>query len=274
MWLHLLIACFSIVLSAQNAVNSGNAQTGNWKLLWTAEVKGNSVEVDNLGDIYVLANQDVIKYKSSGQLFRSYSNKSLGNISRIDVSNPLKILVFYKDLSRLVFVDNTLSEQKENVYLERFEREFASLACTSNDENGIWLYDPVAFSLTRYNQKMNIKAEVLNINQLTGKAINPVWMTERGNRLYLVDSQNGIMMFDIFGTYLKTLPIKGLTKLWVDGELLVTLNENKELIISSSTGLEQKSIALPENNFTDMCWNAGKVYVLNKNRLTVYETSN
>jgi hypothetical protein len=274
MWLHLLIACFSIALSTQKVVNSSDTQSVNWKVLWSAEVTGNSVEVDNLGDVYVLANQDVIKYKSTGQLFRSYSNKSLGNISRIDVSNPLKILVFYRDLSRLVFVDNTLSEQKENVYLERFDREFASLACTSNDENGIWLYDPVAFSLTRYNQKMNIKAEVLNINQLTGKTINPIWMTERGNRLYLVDSQNGIMVFDIFGTYLKTLPIRGLTKLWIDGDLLVALNESKELIISSSTGLEQSRVALPDADFTDMCWNAGKVYILNKNRLIVYETSN
>jgi hypothetical protein len=246
----------------------------NWKPRWTVPVKGNALEVDNLGDVYVLANQDIIKYRSNGQFYRSYSNKSLGNISRIDASNPLKTLVFYRDLSRLVFIDNTLSEQQDNVYLERFGREFASLACTSNDENGFWLFDPVAFSLTRYNQKMNVKAEVLNINQLTGKTINPIWMIERGNRLYLVDAKNGILLFDIFGTYLKTIPLIGITKLWVDGDLLIALNEKKELTQSTITGMEQKLISLPENDFADICWNAGRLYVLGKEKLTVYETKN
>ena len=246
----------------------------NWKPRWTVPVKGNALEVDNLGDVYVLANQDIIKYRSNGQFYRSYSNKSLGNISRIDASNPLKTLVFYRDLSRLVFIDNTLTEQQENVYLERFEREFASLACTSNDDNGFWLFDPVSFSLTRYNQKMNVKAEVLNINQLTGKTINPVWMTERGNRLYLVDSKNGILLFDIFGTYLKTIPLIGITKLWIDGDWIVGLNESKILVRSTISAIEQDSIRLPESDFVDIYWSAGRLCILGKEKLTVYETEN
>jgi len=267
-WLFFCLSFVSLQFYAQE-----NLQP-RWKMRWSVPVKGNAIEVDNLGDVYILANQDILKYKNGGQFYRSYSNKSLGNISRIDVSNPLKTLVFYRDLSRLVFIDNTLSEQKENVYLERFEREFASLACTSNDENGFWLFDPVAFSLTRYNQKMNVKAEVLNINQLTGKAINPVWMIERGNRLYLVDSKNGVLLFDIFGTYLKTIPIHGITKLWVDGELLVALNDKKELIQCSVSGIDREIIPLPETDFGDIGWNAGRLYLLGKEMLTVYESEN
>jgi hypothetical protein len=243
-----------------------------WTPAWSVSVKGNAVEIDNLGDVYVVSNQDIIKYKSNGQLYRSYSNKSLGNISSIDASNPLKTLVFYRDLSRIVFIDNTLSEQQDNVYLERFGREFASLACTSNDENGFWLFDPVAFSLTRYNQKMGVKAEVLNINQLIGKTINPISMTERGNRLYLVDPRNGILLFDIFGTYLKTIPINGITRLWVDGEVLIALNEKKKLIRSSAKGIEQEILDIPEGDCVDLGWNAGKLYILGKEKLTVYET--
>lgn len=271
MKLYWIFVCLSLIPRSMHAQDSLQQK---WKEFWSVAVKGNTIEVDNLGDVYVLANQDIIKYKNGGQLYRLYSNKSLGNISRIDVSNPLKTLVFYRDLSRLVFIDNTLSEQQDNVYLERFGREFASLACTSNDENGFWLFDPVAFSLTRYNQKMNIKAEVLNINQLTGKTINPIWMLERGNRLYLVDAKNGILLFDIFGTYLKTIPLIGITKLWVDGDLLIALNEKKELTQSTITGIEQKLISLPERDFADICWNAGRLYVLGKEKLTVYETGN
>jgi hypothetical protein len=272
MKLCLIFFCLSLLPLSTHAQDDALQQ--KWKERWSIPAKGNAVEVDNLGDVYVLDNQDIIKYKHGGQLYRLYSNKSLGNIGSIDVSNPLKTLVFYRDLSRLVFIDNTLSEQKENVYLERIEREFASLACTSNDENGFWLFDPVGFSLTRYNQKMNVKAEVLNINQLTGKTINPVWMLERGNHLYLVDAKNGILLFDIFGMYLKTIPLIGITKLWVDGELLIALNEKKELTQSTITGIEQKLISLPENDFTDICWNAGRLYLLGKEKLTVYETEN
>jgi hypothetical protein len=274
MLLHFLFAFLSTVSVYHNKNTTPSDSSQKWKEAWSVSAQGNAIDVDNLGDVYLVANQDLIKYKNNGQLFRSYSNKSLGSISSIDVSNPLKILLFYKDLSRLAFIDNTLTEQKESLYLERFEREFSSLACTSNDENGIWLYDPVAFSLTRYNPKMNIKAEVKNINQLTGKAINPTWMIERGNRLYLVDTQNGILTFDIFGTYLKTIPLKGITKLWVAGEMLVALNDKRELLTSSLSGIEQETIALPTADFIDICWNGGKIYMLDKQRLTVYEALN
>lgn len=263
-----------IILSLHVLTASINAQDTlpqKWLKQWSVQVNGNSINVDNLGDVYVVAKQDIMKYKNGGQLYRLYSNKSLGEISCIDVSNPLKTLVFYRDLSRLVFIDNTLSEQKESIYLEQIEREFASLACTSNDENGFWLFDPVAFTLTRYNQKMQVKAEVQNIHQLTGKTINPLWMIERGNRLFLVDAKNGILLFDIFGTYLKTIPLLEITKLWVDGDMLIALNEKMELIQGSFSGIEQRRIALPENDFTDICFLAGKLYILGKEELTVYE---
>jgi len=105
MKLYWIFVCLSLLPISTHAQDSLQQK---WKELWSVAVKGNTIEVDNLGDVYVLANQDIIKYKNGGQLYRLYSNKSLGNISRIDVSNPLKTLVFYRDLSRLVFIDNTI----------------------------------------------------------------------------------------------------------------------------------------------------------------------
>ena len=68
------------------------------------------LEVDKLGLVYLVNNgNEIIKLQGEQILFR-YSSKRLGNITRLDVSNPQKVLVYYGDYYQVVFLDNTLSE--------------------------------------------------------------------------------------------------------------------------------------------------------------------
>ena len=45
----------------------------------------------------------VIKYDANGIYISRFSSKLSGKIQYVDVSNPLKILVAYKDFSRILF---------------------------------------------------------------------------------------------------------------------------------------------------------------------------
>ncbi|UPT66170.1 MAG: hypothetical protein M0D57_17035 [Sphingobacteriales bacterium JAD_PAG50586_3] len=70
----------------------------------TQTVSGTKLYVDKLDNVYVINDNEIFKYKPDGKLFNRYSNKSLGKVTMIDVSNPLKILLFYKDFSRIVYL--------------------------------------------------------------------------------------------------------------------------------------------------------------------------
>jgi glutaredoxin-related protein len=77
-------------------------------------IRGDVVDfaVDNLDNVYVLASTDQLKkYNSGGDSVAVFNNvKKFGKISTIDVSNPLKVLLYYKDFSTIVVLDRLLAK--------------------------------------------------------------------------------------------------------------------------------------------------------------------
>jgi hypothetical protein len=65
----------------------------------------------------------------------SGDNKNLGDISFVDASNMLRILVFYKDFLQVVFLDNTLSANGETVSFDKIGFQQAQLVCSSHIGN-------------------------------------------------------------------------------------------------------------------------------------------
>ena len=75
---------------------------------------------------------------------------------------------------------------------------------------------------------------------------NPDFMVEKDNAVYLNDPSIGIMVFDIFGNYSKTVPIKGLKKFQVFQDQIVYF-ENNRLNAYGLISLDLKSIQLPDS---------------------------
>lgn len=258
----LLLVCLSLQLNAQ--------APEPWKLLWAKPEKADMLFTDRLGDVYTAKGDALVKYKSDGTLYRVYSNKSLGKITRVDATNPLKIIVFYQDLSRIVFVDNTLSESGEALRLENLEKEQVSQVCWSYD-NGIWLYDPVNFSLSRLDQRLSMNVDIRNLNQILGFAPIPQWMEESGNHLYMSIPGRGILQFDIFGTYLRNIPIRDAEQFRVAGEYILYQNKNQELNVYSMKSLQNTAWVIPGATFQDFSFVQNKLYVLQNDSLKAYQ---
>ena len=77
----------------------------------------------------------------------------------------MKIVVFFRDFSKIVVLDNTLTEQGGVLDLNEVSLEETSLVCTSYN-NGIWYYNPLKFQLTRLEhstKNINTSANISNI---------------------------------------------------------------------------------------------------------------
>lgn len=188
------------------------------------EFKGKAFTTDQTGSYYEIYSNQLIKIGKNGQRQFTYSNNILGEISSVDVSNPMKIVVFFKDFSKVVVLDNTLTEQGGVLDLNEISLEETALVCSSYN-NGIWYYNPVKFQLTRIENTINITNTSANISTLLNKNIQPNFLVEFNNRIYLNDSTQGVLVFDIYGTYLKTLPILGLTTFQVKEKYLLYVNQ-------------------------------------------------
>ena len=70
---------------------------------------GNSLTTDQFGYYYEISDTQIKKYTEKGEVYRTYSNNVLGVIAHVDVSNPYKILVYFRDFTKILILDNFLS---------------------------------------------------------------------------------------------------------------------------------------------------------------------
>ncbi|MGL4598546.1 MAG: hypothetical protein ACRCYO_13595 [Bacteroidia bacterium] len=186
----------------------------------TIATTAKEMTTDPLGNVYLAQNDELNKYDASGNLVRNYSDKTFGTISSIDATNPLRILVFNRDFARIAFLDNTLTANGDPVRLEMLGFANASLAASSHD-NGLWIYDPLNYELIRFDRNLAIERRTGNLAQLIGIDLHPDFMMQQENYLLLNDPNRGVFLFDIFGTYIKMLPITAMHSMQIKQEKLI-----------------------------------------------------
>ncbi len=193
-----MIAVFQLIgcstqkqLTKQEVPEENYLIKGNYKL----------IEGDHLGNIYLVGHDNGIEVydKQFKKLFQ-YSIRRYGNISEIDVRNPQKILVYYGNYLKVVFLDNTLSQIKE---LDLEVLGYWDVQCVAlSRDNLIWMYDPVNGRL----QKINDSGEVVLSSNETFSAnadiVNTQNMTIVQDKV-LINIGEKVLMFDEFGNYIK-----------------------------------------------------------------------
>ncbi|MCH8331325.1 MAG: hypothetical protein IH946_08075 [Bacteroidetes bacterium] len=234
------------------------------------EVNARFLTTDNLRQFYVIANNNELqKYDVKGNLLKTYSEKKHGQLKYLSADNPMKLLLFYPDFYFLVMLDNTLSETG-SINLQRLNFQLPKAVCISFD-NRIWLYDELNFQLIKIDENGLVVQQSENLLTLLGIALKFNFLTEENNWLYVNDPDVGILIFDIYGTYNKTLPIKGLDYFQVVQDNIIYYKDGK-LIRYNNLTFEEQEIPMPpdisgvkqvriENNL---------LYILTKNGVVLF----
>lgn len=171
--------------------------------------KNCQVKVDGFKNIYVITPNEITKYNNLGIKQKTFSVKRYGKIDFVDVTNPLKILVYYKDFQQVVFLDNQLTSKSTMISLETMNLEQTSLICSSAN-NSFWIFDKQNNALQRFNDESKTLVKTGNLKRILDIDLNPNYMQEHNGYLYLNCPNEGIVVFDIYGTFYKTIPIKKL----------------------------------------------------------------
>lgn len=167
--------------------------------------KNANITIDHFGNIYVFTNRVIDKYNSSGRLLYSYSVTNASSITTVDVVNPLRILVFFRDINQVTFLDNTLSETGISLNLTSIDLPLTSWVCNSISK-GFWVFDSQNIELIHVSNTLETISKSGNLALVLQKELNITGMKEFNNELYLM-GESSILVFDIFGTYHKEIPI-------------------------------------------------------------------
>ena len=237
-------------------------------LLNSSKAMGNKISSDALENIYVSSNTSIWKTSSQNSQNFVFDNKKSGNITHIDASDPMKILVFYKDLSLITFLDNFMAESSFNVSLSDFNLDQAEIVCRSIN-NGIWVYDLKQDKLVKINYELKVEVEILNIQRIIGEDFSPKQMLERSTGLYLNDPMKGIYVFDNYGSYLRKIPETNISKFTVIDNIIAFRKGNNISTLNTQT-LELNTI-YKDSLMTDFSISAKKLYILNDDSLHIYK---
>lgn len=172
---------------------------------------------DELGNVYALRGDELELFDKRGQSWLRNSVKTFGRIAFIDAFYSLKPMVFSPEQGQLAVLDNTLSVQGSIMNLPRMGYPQVVLACMSV-QNSFWFFDERELVLMRMDAQVRQLANTGRLDQLLGFTPKPTSMQEHDSRLYVNDPGQGIHVFDLFGTYMRTIPILGATSFEVRGE--------------------------------------------------------
>ena len=224
------------------------------------DCKADRIDSDMFGNLYVIRNTVLLKYDTSGNFLRQYSNFKLGNIHSMSVANNQKLFLFYRESGCFVLLNNVLAPIEEPVRLSRFLSGIYSLACPSY-EQGFWCYDQINRQLLRFDRFFVQTNESVFLTDY-GRDFNPVQLMEIDEKmLVLFDPKAGALFFDKFGTFIKKLQIPNASEIQVSGDLIF-YNQNNLLFAYNYQTLDLRTYEFPIENIKQIIFNQRGFYLL------------
>jgi hypothetical protein len=226
-------------------------------------------DLDNFGNILVAQKDKLQKIDADGKVLFEQSLKKFGEIASIDARNPMKILLFSEEQQSVFYVDNTLSNQENEIDLNEFDITYATKISASNRPDKIWVYD-------QENSKINLissnKSQTQQIENILGLLdLNKVnQFFEAQDFLWILDNEKGIYQFDLYGTLISSFEMSGISYLDVDDNYLYILKGNSIIIQDKSNSLQQKIINLPEKDLVKFKFQDKKFTCETKNAIFIY----
>lgn len=267
----LIILSFLIFPSCSAKTTPPPTDTSAYELIKKIDIQAKWMATDKLQQLYLITTEnEVIKYSPEGtELFR-FSNNTLGDLTHIDITNPFSVLLYYPDFLTIYTLDRTLNKTGE---FSLFDLNLTNVETVGmSNDNNVWLYDFVFYRIKKINRKGEVLREsIINLSNEFESPLQPNFILERENWLYVNDPNLGILVFDIYAQYQKTIDIKNLTHFQIiDNQLIY--KEKEQLKSFHLKSLATQIIDLPEGISLEnqIAIQKSKLFVRKKKGVEVY----
>jgi hypothetical protein len=230
------IVCLCFLLAAGQQAISQETQAeglqvpatfGSFQLVRTFPPGIVDFNVDALGNIYVLnADNQLKKLSPAGDSLAVFNDvRRYGKIATIDATNPLKILVYYREFTTVIELDrylnivNTIDLRKQNI----LQAKAVSLAY----DNNVWVFDEQEAKLKRIGDDGSLVDQTSDFRQLFDSVPDPVIIRDQGGLVYLYDPAKGVYAFDHYGALKTHIDLPGWLDFDVIGKNLIGRDDKK-----------------------------------------------
>ena len=268
--LFLTSACIAV---AQNTTTSNIQENKVESFELINKIIGNFkyINIDRLNNIYVItADNHLKKINEQGDSISVFNDIiKYGPPTFLDVNNPLKPLVYYKNYSTIIVLDqflqfsNSMNLRNKNISNVRI--------IAGAYDNNIWIFDEQDSKIKKLDNNLQLLIESNDIRILTGKSPSPNQLFDYNKQLYLYDKKNGFYIFDYYGGYKNNLPFLNWENTAINNNTLYGFTKNI-LHTYDLQSFHLKDIQLPDFFIESKSIKAinGKLYLLKKDGIEVY----
>lgn len=184
-----------------------HAQSYYFQKTDSIKTKIDAFSVDNFGRISFIQNDVIVCVSSTLDTLFKTSLKSF-RPNYIESSKSFRTLLFDRERSIIHFLDNTMTDIHGEIDLINLDIQLPWLVCESFGGNTIWVLDAGAMRLMRINENLQRVQLTENLNLYFEDNNLPTAMMEAHDKLFMLVPEKGILIFDLFGTYIKTIASK------------------------------------------------------------------
>ena len=260
-------------IAIQDSTNvQGEKQDSTFKYLKTIPGSYTYLDVDVLGNIYLITEKNQLKkIRPNGDSLAVFNDvKKFGNPTLLDVSNPLKILLYYKNFSTVVVLDRFLALRSTINF--RNQNIFKIKTLANSYDNNIWIFDEQNVSLKKINDEGNVLSETLDLRQLFDTVPSPTQIIDKNNFVYLYDESRGFYIFDYYGSFKNNLPFLNWKHVTVyNNKLMGFVDDNFYSYEINSINLKNYKLPNIFKDYIDIKTTNGKIYLLKKEGVEIYD---
>lgn len=241
------------------------------QLIKQIEKTADFITTDRLGNLYAVKDNHIWMYNKDGDSLRAFNSQRFGKVTHLDCSDPYQLLAFFQDYNLVLFLDNFLSQNGEVIDLQTMGLDQVTLASHSR-EGGFWVFDQMRQKVFHLNDNLDITHESVNFMQWFGKRLEPTYLIEYNNQLYLNEPQSGLYVFDHFGTYSKQISIPNLHEPQIlEGR--INFERNGQICQYSMQNFETTcQDIITNNNIKQARIEKGRLYTLSHKKIRIYKT--
>jgi len=225
------------------------------------------IGVDNYKNCYYVHNNTL--FKKTINFTYSYSNTQLGSITSVDITNPLKLLVFYRDFNTVLLLDNKLNELTKpiNFTTGSFSKNIAFASISSN--NNLWLYSLDDNILQLWNhQKRKIEFTSQPLTFINNNFV-PTNQLSTYKNCWLI-GENNLLKFNEYGTLIESQEKTMSCYLRPFGDGYIFSEDNKLVYQKSLNKTEQIKLN-PQVFIKSFYVNTNHIYIFDGTKVFVFK---
>ncbi len=265
----LLSLILSILINAVSLV-----QQAEIKLQLEININAESFTVDPLGYLYVINGTQIKKIDLKTNKEKNFSTALSGKIHSIDVSDPFRTLLFYKDFNRIEWLDKNLSSIVSSVSLDDLGYFQVAAVCHSVN-GGFWLFDQSLHQIVYVDKNLKIVNKSTQLSEMIDQNsdMDQIYMLEKNDYIYLGINSKEILLFDSYGTYIKTFPINYKEKFQVNNGTIIYYHGESLRFYNTNSYTEEK-ITLQQQNIEQIILENKRVFIQTEEKISIYQPIN